>query len=88
MPRSDEIRKHRWALLMVGLGFLLAAFLCYSSYAPTDSFFHTSDSLPGWVAVVVFIVIGVVVRLVRASYHKYDAENAKRNAQRIDLTKR
>jgi uncharacterized membrane-anchored protein YitT (DUF2179 family) len=88
MPRNDEGRKHPWALLIVALAFLLAAFLCYSSYTPTDSFFRSSDSPAGWIAVVMFIVIGVVVRLVRASYRKHDAENAKRNAQRIDLTKR
>ena len=88
MAFSDEGRKHPWALLAIALGFLLAALLCYSSYTPEDSFFHSANSPPGWIAIVMFIVIGVVVRLVRVSYQKRDAENAKRNAGRTDLTNR
>jgi uncharacterized membrane protein len=88
MPPSDEVRKHRWALLIIALGFLFAAFLCYRTYASTDSFFRPSDSPTAWIAAVIFIFIGVAVWFIRISYRKHDVENAKHNAERTDITKR
>lgn len=84
MPCNDGVRKYRWALLFAGLGLLLAGLLCYRSYAPEDSFVRSSNAPSGWFIIVTFIVVGVIVRLVRASYQKHDAENDRRNEQRTD----
>lgn len=83
MKRNDDARIPPWALVSIALGFFLAAFLCYNSYTPANSFFHSWASPPGWIAVVMFWVIGIVIRLVESRYRKHDAENAKRNAQSL-----
>lgn len=63
-----------WTLVAIGVGLFLLAHLSWSSP-------------PGWIAAGVLIVMSVIGRI-RARIRKHDADNAKRNAQRIDLTKR
>jgi len=48
-------------LLSIAVALLVAAFVCYSGHPVTDSNLY-SPHVPGWIAVVLFVLIGALVR--------------------------
>jgi uncharacterized membrane protein YidH (DUF202 family) len=66
------------ALVVVGLALIVAAVVSYDRQPGTHSTFY-APSVPGWFAVVLFVLIGIVGRLIhirdrrRAAKRKRDA---------------
>jgi Na+/melibiose symporter-like transporter len=63
MPRIKSGRINPWVLVAIAVGLIAAAFLFYTGHPVRDSNLY-SPHAPGWIAVAVFVLIGVIVRLV------------------------
>ena len=62
MDRRQRNRLNPLLLVAVALALLVAASFFYSGHPVTDSNLY-SPHVPGWVTVVLFVLIGVLVRL-------------------------
>jgi hypothetical protein len=64
-------------LVLVALALLAAAFFSYSGHPVTDSNLY-SPSVPGWISVGLFILIGVLGRIIHVRDQRRDSKNAGR----------
>jgi protein-S-isoprenylcysteine O-methyltransferase Ste14 len=62
MPRTNSGRMNPWVLVAIAVGLIVAAFFFYTGHPVRDSNLY-SPHVPGWIAVVMFVLIGVLVRL-------------------------
>jgi len=62
MDRRQRNRLNPLLLVAVALALLVAASFFYNGHPVTDSNLY-SPHVPGWIAVVLFVLIGVLVRL-------------------------
>src|SRR5438105_2715835 len=69
MRRNEQHPINPWLLIAIGFGLVVMAVFFYRGYTTQDSFFY-SRSLPGWISLLLFIVIGVLVRLGRVRHSK------------------
>ncbi len=79
MDRRQRDRINPLVLLGIAVALLVAAFFCYSGHPVTDSNLY-SPHAPGWIAVVLFVVIGVAGRIIYVCDQRRNAKNAKRHS--------
>ena len=88
MPRPHSNRIEPLILIVIAVALFIAALFSYQRPEVTDFSVYTPFR-PGWLPVVTFVLIGVLVRLeylaAGRSGHKKDADH---NASQNDLTKR
>jgi protein-S-isoprenylcysteine O-methyltransferase Ste14 len=63
MDHRQRDRINPLVLLGIVVALLVAAFFCYTGHPVTGSNLY-SPRVPGWIAVVLFVLIGALVRLV------------------------
>jgi hypothetical protein len=85
-------RTHRYPiepliLIVIAVALFIAAFLSYKRPEVTD-FSVDTPFRPGWLPVVGFILIGVLVRLGYLAVGRNRYKNGGRNASQNDLTNR
>ena len=79
MPRTDPDRVNPWVLMTIAVGLIAAAFFFYSGHPVTNSNLYAPHA-PGWLAVVIFVLIGVVGRIIHIRDQRRNAKNAKRGS--------
>jgi hypothetical protein len=77
MPRTDPHRINPWVLVAIAAGLIAAAFFFYTGHPVRDSNLY-SPHAPGWIALVMFILIGALGYRDRAC----DAKKGKSDASR------
>ena len=77
MPRTDRINP--WVLVAIAVGLIATAFFFCSGQPVTDSNLY-APHVPGWLAVVIFVLIGVVGRIIHIRDQRRNAKNAKRGS--------
>jgi hypothetical protein len=85
-PHRDRIEP--LILLVIAVALFIAAFFSYRQSAPTD-FAVDTPFRPGWLPVVMFVLIGVLVRFgYLAAGRSGRKKDGKGNASRQNLTNR
>jgi peptidoglycan/LPS O-acetylase OafA/YrhL len=75
--------RHPWVLIVLGVALVGVAFFLYPG-TNHDRYFY-KPSVPGWISLLLFIVIGVLVQLGRSRDRKRDPGH---KSEIKDLTKR
>ena len=73
MARAPRDRIEPWVLVIIAFALIVAALLSYNGHPVRDSNLY-SPHVPGWVAVVLFILIGIAGRLI----HLHDQRRARK----------
>ena len=81
MPRSYPDRPNPWVLLAMAGALMGAGFFFYTDHPVRDSNLY-SPHAPGWFALVIFVVIGMLSEIIRMRDRKRNGGRAKRNAGR------
>jgi hypothetical protein len=81
MRRTDPDRINPWVLVAIAAGLIAAAFFFYTGHPVRDSNFY-SPHAPGWIALVMFILIGTLVYIVRLRDRARDRKKDKSDASR------
>jgi hypothetical protein len=81
MPRTDPDRINPWVLVAIAAGLIAAAFFFYTGHPVRDSNLY-SPHAPGWIALVMFILIGALGYIVRLRDRARDAKKDKSDASR------
>jgi hypothetical protein len=81
MPRTDPDRINPWVLVVIAAGLIAAAFFFYTGHPVRDSNLYSSHA-PGWIALVMFILIGALGYIVRLHDRARDAKKDKSDASR------
>ena len=77
MARAPRNQIEPWVLVVIALALIVAALLFYNRHPVIDSNLY-SPHAPGWLAVVLFVLIGIAGRLIplhdqrRAAKRKHD----------------
>ena len=79
MARPDRDRVNRWVLVAMGAALVAAAFFFYTGHPVQDSNLY-APSAPGWIAVVIFVLIGILRRIIHVRDQRRHAEKTKRDA--------
>jgi protein-S-isoprenylcysteine O-methyltransferase Ste14 len=80
MPRTDPDRINPWVPVAIAAG-LIGAFFFYTGHPMRDSNLY-SPHAQGWIAVVIFVVIGALASIVRLRDRARDAKKGKSYASR------
>jgi uncharacterized membrane protein len=64
MPRTDPDRINPWVLVAIAAGLIAGAFFFYAGHPMRDSNLYSLQA-PGWIALVMFVVIGALAAIVR-----------------------
>jgi cytochrome b561 len=86
MRRSDRNRINPWILVVIAVGLIAVAFLFYTGHRVRDSNLYSAHA-PGWIAVVIFVLIGVLVRLADQWRPRKPKQGNQDDASGKDLTK-
>ena len=81
MPRSDPDRIRPWVLVAIAVGLIAAALFFYTGHPVRDSNLY-SPHAPGWIAAVMFILIGALRYIIRLRDRARDANKGKSDASR------
>jgi hypothetical protein len=78
MPRPERHRINPWVLVGIAVGLIAAAFFFYTGHPVRDSNLY-SPSVPGWIFVVTFVLMGVLLRAIDIRDRRREAEKKKRD---------
>jgi protein-S-isoprenylcysteine O-methyltransferase Ste14 len=78
MAGPDRDRVNPWVLVGIAVALIAAVFFFYTGHPVRDSNLY-APSAPGWIAVVIFVLIGILGRIIHIRDHKREAEKHKRD---------
>ncbi len=81
MRRTDRGHINPWVLVAIAVGLIAAAFFFYTGHPVRDSNLY-SPHAPGWIAAVMFILIGALGYIIHLRDRARDAKKNKSDASR------
>jgi uncharacterized membrane protein len=76
MPRTDPDRINLWVLVAIAAGLIAGPFFFYAGHPMRDSNLYSLHAL-GWIALVIFVVIGALASIVRLRDRARGAKKGK-----------